>query len=244
MAEITAAGGRAVADHSDVADPAAAGRMLELALSLGGRADFLVANAAVSRPAMFHKQTPEAFDQVLAINVSGTAYLAMRCAAHMRANRSGRIVLIASTAGLHGEPTASAYTASKGAVIALGRAIAVEGAARNVLTNVVLPYATTQMTDAGMDSRFRDMMTPEAVAPVVTALVDPEMTMNGQVLVCAAGAVRAATAVEFGTVRLPAGRLTPGQLRASIGESRSAAPRDYPEAQEAFLDFAREIAGG
>ncbi|MDJ0115181.1 SDR family NAD(P)-dependent oxidoreductase, partial [Rhodococcus erythropolis] len=62
--------------------------------------------------------------------------------------------MIASTAGLHGEPTVSAYAASKGAVIALGRTAAGEGASRNVFTNVILPYATTQMTESGMDPRF------------------------------------------------------------------------------------------
>jgi hypothetical protein len=112
-----------------------------------------------------------------------------------------------------------------------------------VLTNVVLPYATTQMTDTGMDSRYRDLMTPETVAPVVTALVDPATGLNGQVLVCAAGALRAAAAMEFGTVRLPGGRLTPAQLREHIDRSRCAAPREYPEALSAFLDLAGEVAG-
>ena len=212
VAEIIAAGGEAIAEHSDVTDPGAAQAMLDLALDTWGRIDFLVANAAVNGVGMFHKSTPEQFDQVTAINLGGTAHVAMLCSAHMRAAGFGRLVLIASTAGLHGEPTASAYSASKGALIALGRAIAVEGARRNVLTNLVLPYATTQMTDTGMHADYRDVMTSDSVAPVVTALVDPESSLNGQVLVCAAGALRAATAVEFGTVALPEGAITPATL--------------------------------
>lgn len=243
VAEILAAGGSAIAEYSDVAQPTAAQAMVDLALTEYGRLDFLVANAAVSGPGMFHKSTPQAFDAVTAINIGGTAHLAMLCAAHMRENRSGRIVFIASTAGLHGEPTASAYTASKGAVIALGRAIAVEGEARNVLTNIVLPYATTQMTDTGMNADFREDMAAASVAPVVTALADPRCTLNGHVVVSAAGAIRAAAAVEFGTVMLPTGRLTPDGLGDLLELSRKSTPREYSEAQSAFLDFAGEATG-
>jgi NAD(P)-dependent dehydrogenase (short-subunit alcohol dehydrogenase family) len=238
VGEIIAAGGQAIAEHSDVTDPAAAAGMLDLALDTWGRIDFLVANAAVSGTAMFHKSTPEQFDQVTAINIGGTAHLAMLCSTRMREAGFGRIVLIASTAGLHGEPTASAYSASKGALIALGRAIAVEGARRDVLTNLVLPYATTQMTDTGMHTDYRDVMTAESVAPVVTALVDPQSALNGQVLVCAAGALRVAAAVEFGVVGLPDGAISPARLETLIEQSRRVPPRDFPDAQAAFLDFA------
>ncbi len=113
-----------------------------------------------------------------------------------------------------------------------------------MLTNIVLPYAMTQMTENGMDTDYRDIMTAEAVAPVVTALVDPTSTLNGQIIVTAAGAMRAATAVEFGTVRLPGAGLTPVQLGELITESRAGASHEYPEALTAFRDFAREIVDG
>ena len=242
VAEILAAGGQAAAEHSDVTDPGGAAAMLDAAISTWGRIDFLVTNAAVSQPAMFHKTTPAAFDAVTAINIGGTAHLAMLCSARMREAGFGRIVMIASTAGVYGEPTASAYSASKGAVIALARAIAVEGARRNVLTNVVLPYATTQMTDTGMHSDYRDIMTSASVAPLITALVDPTSMLNGQTLICAAGALRVAAAVEFGTVRLPDERFGPDELRQLIDASRATGPHEYPEAVAAFLDFAGEIA--
>ena len=237
VAEILAAGGAAVAEHSDVADPAAAASMVDLALRTYGRLDFLVTSAAVANPEMFHKSTPERFDAVIATNVGGTAHVAQLCAAHMRRHGGGRIVLVASTAGLHGEPTAAAYSASKGAVIALGRAIAVEGERRGVLTNVLLPYATTQMTDTGMAAEFRDAMAAALVAPVVSALVDPACTLNGQVLVAAGGRLRAAAAVEYGTVDLPAGRLGAGELADLLATSRKSPPREFPDAPSAFADF-------
>lgn len=241
VAEIRAEGGTAVADHGDVADPGFASAVLERTLAEFGRLDFVVTSAGISSPEMFHKTTPERFDAVIATNVGGSAHLAMLASAHMRQAGAGRIVLVASTAGLHGEPTASAYTASKGAVIALGRAIAIEGTRRGVLTNVVLPYATTQMTDTGMASRYRELMDAGAVAPIVTALVDPASTLNAQVIVAGGGGLRAASAVEFGTVHLPADRLTPGTLAGLLAESRESEPREYGDAYQGFLSFAAEV---
>jgi NAD(P)-dependent dehydrogenase (short-subunit alcohol dehydrogenase family) len=237
VAEIVGAGGRAVADHSDVAEPASGRAMVDLALRTFGRLDFLVTSAAVANPEMFHKSTPERFDAVIRTNVGGTAYVAQACSAQLREGGGGHIVLVASTAGLHGEPTASAYSASKGAVIALGRAIAVEGARRGVFTNVLLPYATTQMTDTGMAPQLRDAMDPALTAPVVTALVDPACTLNGQVLVTAGGRLRVASAVEWGTVDLPAGRLSAAALAGLVDSSRTGAPAEFPDAPTAFFDF-------
>ncbi|GAA4261137.1 SDR family NAD(P)-dependent oxidoreductase [Dactylosporangium darangshiense] len=238
-AEITAAGGRAVADYSDVADPHAGEDLVALALREFGRLDFCVTSAAVSAPAMFHKTSLEAFAAVQAVNVLGTAGVAAAAARHLRAAGGGRIVLVASTAGLHGEPTVSAYAASKGAVIALGRTIAEEGAARGVLTNVLLPYATTQMTDAGMAEQFRDAMTADSVAPVVAALVDPRGTLNGEVIVAANGSLRATATIEWGTVRVPAA-LDPEGLAGLLAASRAGKPHEYRTAQDAFADFAGE----
>lgn len=240
VAEIRAGGGDAVAEYSDVATPPAARAMLDTALQHYGRIDFLVTSAAVSGVEMFHKSTPERFDAVTATNIGGSAHIALLCTEQMRAAEFGRIVLIASTAGLHGELAASAYSASKGALIAFGRAIAVEGARRNVLTNMVLPYALTQMTDTGM-TEYREQMRAEAVAPVVTALVDPRSQLNGQVLVCGGGGLRVASAVEWGTVTLPGAALEPVELARLIAESRRAPAHEYPHAQLAFADFAEEV---
>jgi NAD(P)-dependent dehydrogenase (short-subunit alcohol dehydrogenase family) len=244
VSEIRAAGGQAVAEHSDVAEPASAQSMLDAALSTYGRLDFLVTSAGVSNPEMFHKTSADRFDAVTSVNLGGTAHIARVCSAHMRAAGSGRIVLVASTAGLHGEPTASAYSASKGALIALGRAIAVEGARRDVLTNVLLPYATTQMTDAGMDHRYRETMSAEVVAPVVTSLVDARCRLNGEVLVCGGGGLRATSAVEWGTVRLPGDGLDPDALAALVAVSRTGDAHEYSDAQSGFADFATEVTGG
>lgn len=238
--EIIAAGGRAVADYGDVSDPATADALVAAAIDTWGRLDICVTSAAISGPQMFHSTTPENFAEVMAINVTGTALITAASMKVMREAGRGRIIMIASTAGLHGEPTVSAYAASKGAVIALARTAAVEGARRGVLTNVLLPYATTQMTEEGMDPRFVESMRAELVAPVVGALADPDSTINGQVIVAAGAGMRVADSVEGGTVMLPDG-LTPAELRDLIDKSRAGSPHTYEHALEAFQDFASEL---
>lgn len=239
--EIRAAGGTAVADYGAVEEPETATRLVDTALSTWGRLDICVTSAGISNPQMFHSTTPENLAQVLAVNVTGTALVAAAAAKVMREARAGRILLVASTAGLHGEPTVSAYAASKGAVIALGRTIAYEGVRRGVLTNVLLPYAATQMTEAGMDQRYADVMTAESVAPLATALVDPRSTVNGQVIVAGAAGMRVADTVERGTVRLPEGPIDPDDLEKLVVQSRAGEARSYPEAQAAFQDFAADL---
>lgn len=242
VAEIEADGGEAVAEHSDVTDPDVGSRLVELAMATWGRLDICVTSAGVSNPELFHRSTREQFATVLDTNVLGTMSVVAACSVAMRAAGHGRIVLVSSGAGLHGEPTASAYAASKGAVIALGRTIAVEGARRGVLTNVLLPYATTQMTEAGMDRRYATEMRPELVAPVVSALVDPACELNGQVLVAAGGVLRATDSVEWATVPLPDSgeALSPALLADLLDRSRAGQWRRYDQSIDAFTELAGE----
>lgn len=239
--EIEAAGGRAVADHGDVSDPATGETIVCTALDTWGRLDICVTSAAVSGAQMFHSTTAESFAQVMAINVTGTALVAAPAMRVMRKAGHGRIIMIASTAGLHGEPTVSAYAASKGAVISMGLTAAAEGVRRGVLTNVLLPYATTQMTEASMDQRYATVLRPELVAPIVGALADPSSTLNGRVIVAAGNGLRLAESVEYDTVLRQGGALTPIELEALLDRSASGKNHTYVHAQEAFQDLAAEL---
>ena len=107
-------------------------------------------------------------------------------------------------------------------MIAFGRAVAVEGARRNVLTNILLPFATTQMTDTGMDPRYRELMTADLVAPVVTALVDPDCALNGQVLISGGGGSGPPNDGNSGIgPPLAPDELTPTALAALIAQSHA-----------------------
>jgi len=242
VAEIQAAGGTAVAHHGAVEDPAAAESMVELALSEWGRLGILITSAGISRPQMFHKATPDNFRLVLDVNVLGTVLVASAAARVMRAAGHGRILMVSSTAGLFGEPAASAYAASKGAVIALARTVAVEGAKRGVYTNVLLPYATTQMTAHGMDQRYAALMAAESVAPVAAALVHPRGQLNGATVVAGADGLRYAETTEGMTVRHSGADLDPGDLANLLKESREGARHTFAEANDAFQSLAADLA--
>jgi NAD(P)-dependent dehydrogenase (short-subunit alcohol dehydrogenase family) len=187
---------------------------------------------------MFHRQPAGQFDQVLAVNLHGSIRLARAAMAVMRPARYGRVVLVASAGGLHGDVGLSAYAASKGGLLALGRSLAAEGESCGVLTNMLLPYALTQMTDTGMPASARQRMDPDAVAPVLTALASPQCALNGEYIVTGGGRLRRASVVEWGTVELPPGPdLTPAALADLLAASHQGQAREYRVAADAFADL-------
>jgi NAD(P)-dependent dehydrogenase (short-subunit alcohol dehydrogenase family) len=234
--EIVLAGGEAVAEYSDAADPGAGEAMVGAALERWGRLDICVANAAIGASGMFHKQPAEEFDEVLLINLVGSVRLARAAVAVMRPAGYGRIILVASTGGLHGDIGLSAYAASKGGLLAFGRSLAAEGVGRGVLTNMLLPYALTQMTSDGMPSPVQALLDPDAVAPVLTALASEACRLNGEYIVTGGGRLRRASAVEWETVELPRS-LSPSLLEELLSRSRKGEPREFGVAVDAFTDL-------
>src|ERR1700685_4030366 len=237
-AEITAAGGEAVADYSDAAAAGSGETMVAAAVGRWGRLDICVANAAVGAGGMFHRQSAEQFDAVLEINLHGSIRLARAAMAVMRPASYGRIILVSSTGGLHGDIGLSAYAASKGGLLAFGRSLAAEGAARGVLTNMLLPYALTQLTDDGMPSQARRQMEPDLVAPVLTALAREGCRLSGEYMVTGGGLGRRASVVEWQTMRLPADPdLSPEQLEDLLARSHKGEPREFRTAVDGFNDL-------
>jgi NAD(P)-dependent dehydrogenase (short-subunit alcohol dehydrogenase family) len=244
VAEIAATGGEAVADYGDAADPGSGEAMVAAALERWGRLDICVANAAVGMPGMFHKQPAAEFGEILEINLLGSARLARAAMAVMRPAGFGRIILVSSGGGLHGDIGLAAYAASKGALLALGRTLAAEGQARGVLTNLLLPYALTQITEAAIGSTppaVGQRMGPDRVAPVLTALASPDCRLNGEYVITGGGRLRRASVVEWETIFLPnEPDLRPDQLRALLAESGSGQPHEYRVAVHAFDDLMSE----
>jgi 3-oxoacyl-[acyl-carrier protein] reductase len=134
------AGGHAAGWILDVADPAAVRDVVgEIVASLG-RIDILVNNAGISRPAPFGEGLwPGAWDQTLAVNLTGEALMIQACLPYLQASGAGRVVNIASTEGLGATAGLSPYTASKHGVVGLTRALAVELGRTGVTFNCVCP---------------------------------------------------------------------------------------------------------
>jgi meso-butanediol dehydrogenase / (S,S)-butanediol dehydrogenase / diacetyl reductase len=122
----------------DVSDPAFVESLMADILERHGRLDVLANVAGILRTANTHEHSLEMWDQVLAVNLTGT-FLCCRAAIPALLESGGNIVNVSSTAALAGHPWAAAYSASKGGVLALTRTIAVEYGQRGLRCNAVCP---------------------------------------------------------------------------------------------------------
>lgn len=138
---------------ADVTDPDAARAAVQAAISGHGPVDIMVANAGSAVSAPFLKSAPDVFRQMLDVNLLGVTNVTHAVLGSMIERRFGRIVAVASTAGLKGYPYVSAYCAAKHAVIGFMRALALETATTGVTVNAVCPGFTD--TDLVADSLDR-----------------------------------------------------------------------------------------
>jgi gluconate 5-dehydrogenase len=136
---IRAAGGKAVAAGVDVTDPLSVERMVEDVGAGLGPIDGLVNAAGITRRAPAAEFPLGDWERILAVNLTGTFLCCQAVGRPMLARRRGRIVNIASIAGEIGLPGTIAYSASKGGVVMVTRALAVEWAPFGVQVNAIAP---------------------------------------------------------------------------------------------------------
>ena len=233
VAEIRAQGGRAVA-NVEPAEAAGTGEALVAqALDTFSRLDAVVSNAGVPETLRLHRQTREGFRRIFDINFFGALDLVQAAWPALTGSGSGRIVVSASSAGLHGGDGMAAYASSKAALIGLVRGLAVEGAPRGLRINAIAPYAVTAMTEQHLAPGLAERMDPAEVAPLVSWLVSEACDVTGQTLVSGGGRVRAAFAVEGPPVSLDA-----DAIGAAVHIALTAEPREtYGDAHQAFAAF-------
>jgi len=138
VSDIRSAGGAAIGQVGDVAEEETHAAAVELALSEFGRLDHLVTSAGIQTYGDAATTTAQGFDKVFAVNVRGT-FLAVHAAIAEIRKTSGTITLISSVQGVATQNNVVAYTATKGALNAMARALAVDEAAYGVRVNAILP---------------------------------------------------------------------------------------------------------
>ncbi|WP_044558371.1 acetoacetyl-CoA reductase [Azospirillum sp. B4] len=133
----------------DVADFAACADGVAQVTANHGPIDILVNNAGITRDAMLHKMTLEQWRAVIDVDLGGCFNMCRAVIEGMRERRFGRIINISSVNGLSGQAGQTNYAAAKAGLIGFSKALALEGASRNIAVNVVAPgYTKTSMVDA------------------------------------------------------------------------------------------------
>ena len=191
VAEISAAGGRAMANIASVADPAGAESIVADAVAAFGRIDAIVNNAGVSRDGMFHKMSHADWQAVLDVHLGGSFNLSRAAAPHFRDQGSGAFVHMTSTSGLIGNVGQSNYSAAKMALVGLSNSIALDMRRFGVRSNCVAPFAWSRMT-ASIPAETEaeklrverlKSMSADKVAPLVAFLCsDAAKDVSGQIL--------------------------------------------------------------
>ncbi|PBC52023.1 2-deoxy-D-gluconate 3-dehydrogenase [Rhodococcus sp. ACS1] len=162
--EVKAAGGQALACPTDITDEASVERMVEATVETFGRVDVLVNNSGIVASTPLVEQSAEEWDRVVATNLRGT-YLATKAVGrHLLAQKSGKVVNIASNFALQGVANHAAYSASKAGVIAFTRSMAIEWARYGIQVNAIAPgyFATALNAEMREDA--------DALASVVRAI--------------------------------------------------------------------------
>jgi gluconate 5-dehydrogenase len=123
----------------DVTDRAAAAAAIKDITARHHRLDILIANAGIVHRAPLSDWTPEAWDKVLAANLTACFFLAQQVAVPMRSQRFGRIIFITSVVGTMGRSTVPAYAASKSGLAGLARSLAAELEEEGITCNSISP---------------------------------------------------------------------------------------------------------
>jgi len=136
--EITAAGGRAVPLRADVSDPESVATAMKEVVAQLGPPGTVCNVAGIGKFAHTVDASFDDWQRILAVNLTGTFLMCQAALPHLLEN-GGNIVNVASTAGIMGQPYSAAYCASKGGVVQLTKALAVEYLERGVRVNAVAP---------------------------------------------------------------------------------------------------------
>lgn len=196
--EITAAGGTAIAIQGDVAEDGA--RLVADTKDQLEAIHILVNNAGLTKDNLMLRMSEASWDRVMAVNLRG-AFLCTKAALRpMIRQRWGRIINIASVAGLIGNAGQANYAAAKAGLIALTKSVAKEVASRNVTANAIAPgFVATDMTASLTEDQEQAVLklvplgraaTPEDIAPAVVYLASDEAAyVTGSVITIDGGLV-------------------------------------------------------
>lgn len=239
--EITALGGRAVANGADVADWAQAEAMVAQAIEVFGGLDVLVNNAGFLRDRMLANMGEDEWDAVIRVHLKGHFAPMRHAAAYWRAEskggrqRAARIINTSSGAGLQGSVGQGNYSAAKGGIASLTLVAAAEMGRFGVTANAIAPVARTRMTEMtfaemmSTDADAFDAMAPENVSPLLVWLGSAESShVTGRVFELEGGKVALGDGWRHGTPVDKGARWEPAELGDVVAQLIAAAAEPEP----------------
>ena len=189
-AEVTAAGGSALAIAGSVTDEKAMAALVARVVDEWSRVDILVNNAGILRDKIFHRMSWSDWSDVIMVHLHGSFSMSRACATHFREQNSGSMIHMTSTSGLIGNFGQANYMAAKMGIVGLSRGIALDMQRFNVRSNCVSPFAWSRLIGTIPDETPEEKarverikaMGPEKIAPIVAYLAsDLAKDVTGQI---------------------------------------------------------------
>jgi NAD(P)-dependent dehydrogenase (short-subunit alcohol dehydrogenase family) len=211
-AQISAAGGRALACTTDASDPDGGEEAVKSAVAEFGRVDIVVANAGIIHSDPLADWPTERFEALLRHHLLAAFHVVRPAFRHMKSAGYGRLVFVSSAAGMFGQPGLAGYATAKAGVLGLMNVAAIEGAEYGIKANAVMPMGHTRMAAAVLGPAgqtpealaFLDTLRLDQVAPVVAYLASDQCTVTHTVLSAFSGRIAALR------VGMTAGWFSPG----------------------------------
>ncbi|KAI9205184.1 uncharacterized protein BJ171DRAFT_84467 [Polychytrium aggregatum] len=186
VAEITKAGGKAIADHHSVED---GDKIVQAALAAFGRIDIVINNAGILRDKSFSRMSDAEWDSVHAVHVRGSYKVTKAAWDHFVKQKYGRVINTASAAGIYGNFGQANYSSAKLALHGFTMTLAREGARNNIHVNTIAPLAASRMTETVMPPEILNSLKPEYIVPLVAYLCHESTAENGGIFELGAGFV-------------------------------------------------------
>ena len=240
VAEITAAGGKAIANYEDITDWDAAKRIVDAAVAAFGDLHVVVNNAGIVRDRMFVSATPEEWDATMHVHLRGHFCVSRHAVDYWRAQQKAgnpidaRIINTTSGAGLQGSIAQAAYSTAKGGIAALTLVQAAELGRYGITANALAPAARTRMTEQAFADKMAtegesfDTMDPANIAPTVVWLgSDQSSHVTGCVFELEGGKIMVEDGWREGPVLDKGARWEPADVGAAVASllAQRTAPR-------------------
>ncbi len=221
VAEIVAAGGRAVANAADVGTVAGGESILAAAIEAFGRVDILINNAGILRDRSLPKMEERDWDDIMHVHLKGVYCVTRPVFGAMKdAGNGGVIVNTTSTSGLQGKFGQGNYGAAKGGVWGFSNTLTLEGLRYGIRVWTLAPAANTRLTEAVTDEAYKAVYTTDRVAEVVLYMVS-ELSgdTTGKTIVAGGGIVREVR-LERASAHYPSAEFSAHELAAAVADGR------------------------